>query len=116
MNNRELPENIWKDLLEGVLAKIDKADAKDTFYICMALGKGRINPQIIKSDIYYTLYLNAARHINDFDLFQLAQMSMFLCSDQASMYVPDEYWTEALSKGLEEAISNFEKFETKINK
>jgi len=44
MNNREIPDSVWKDLLEVVLSKIDKADSKDTFYICMSLGKGKIKP------------------------------------------------------------------------
>jgi len=44
MNNREIPDSVWKDLLEVVLSKIDKADSKDTFYICTSLGKGKIKP------------------------------------------------------------------------
>lgn len=41
---------------------------------------------------------------------------MFLCSPYASPYVPDDFWTEALEKALTQAISNFKKFEGKINK
>lgn len=41
---------------------------------------------------------------------------MFLCSAYASPYVPDDFWTEALEKALTQAISNFKKFEGKINK
>ena len=69
MNNRTVPDNMWKTLLDIILVKIEKAEAKDTFYTCMALGRAKISPDIIKSDIYYTLYLNAARHIKDFDLY-----------------------------------------------
>ena len=39
-----------------------------------------------------------------------------MSSDQASPYVPDEFWTSALADGLSEAIENFNKFENKINK
>lgn len=103
-------------MLESILAKIDKAESKDTFYICMALGGGRIKPSLIKSDIYYTLYLNVSRHLSSYDLYQIAQLSMFLCSPQASSYVPDEFWTETLSEGLIEAMDNYNKFGEKINK
>lgn len=41
---------------------------------------------------------------------------MFLCSPDASSYVPDDFWTESLEKALTQAISNFKKFESKINK
>jgi hypothetical protein len=62
--------------------------------------------------------LNTTRHaLNDeFDLYQLSQLSMFMSSSQASPYVPDEFWTETLVKCLEDAISNFKKYDGKINK
>lgn len=63
MSKINLRDNNWKLLLESVLKKIDKAEAKDTFYLCMALNKNKIKPEIIHSDFYYTLYLNASRHI-----------------------------------------------------
>jgi len=59
MNSRPIPDNMWKEILNSILNKMDKADAKDTFYICMALGRGKINPELIKSDLYYTLFLSA---------------------------------------------------------
>lgn len=72
MSIRNPTDEDWKAILEVVLKKIDKAEPKDTFYLCMALDKGKINPKIIHSDIFYTLYLNASRHIHNFDLFQLS--------------------------------------------
>lgn len=42
MNPRPIANSQWKELLDTILSKIDKADAKDTFYLCMALGKGKI--------------------------------------------------------------------------
>lgn len=98
MNKRKIEDQFWKDFLSSTLEKIDKASSKDTFYLSMALGRNRINPAIINTDLYYTIYLNASRHaINDeFDLYQLSQLAMFMCSPQASPYVPDEFWTETL--------------------
>ena len=72
MNNRQQSDDTWKTLLESALNKIDKADSKDTFYLCMALGRGKIKPELVKSDVYYTLYLNASRHLDKFDLYQVA--------------------------------------------
>jgi hypothetical protein len=60
--------------LHSTLNKIDKASPKDTFYLAMALGRGKINPALINTDLYYTLYLNIARHTlkDEFDLYQLS--------------------------------------------
>ncbi|TNV82727.1 hypothetical protein FGO68_gene13221 [Halteria grandinella] len=118
MNKRQIKDQFWKDFLSSILGKIDKASSKDTFYLSMALGRNRINPAIINTDLYYTIYLNASRHaVNDeFDLYQLSQLSMFMCSPQASPYVPDEFWTETLEKCLTSAIGNFKKYEGQINK
>lgn len=98
MNRRPIADTFWKDFLSSILNKIDKASAKDTFYLAMALGRGKINPQLINSDLYYTLYLNTARHAlkDDFDLYQISQLSMFMCSPYASPYVPDDFWTDTL--------------------
>jgi hypothetical protein len=118
MNKRQVKDTFWKEFLNQILNKIDKASAKDTFYLSMALGRGRINPSIIKSDLYYTIYLNTSRHAlkDEFDLYQLSQLSMFLSSPEASPYVPDEFWNDVLEKMLNDAISNFKKYEGKINK
>jgi hypothetical protein len=69
MNNRQIPDNMWSEILKSILNKMDKADAKDTFYISMALGRGKIRPELIVSDVYYTLYLNISRNIAELDLF-----------------------------------------------
>ena len=69
MSRESLDDRDWAALLKQVLNKMDKAESKDTFYICMALDKEKINPSIIDSDIYYTLYLNASRYLKEYDLF-----------------------------------------------
>jgi len=118
MNNRQIKDDFWKDLLGAILNKIDKAQAKDTFYLAMALGKGRINPAIINSDLYYTLYLNVTRHClaDEFDLYQISQLSMFMTSPAASEYVPDVFWTETLEACIRSAMANYKQYEGKINK
>eukprot|EP00347_Sterkiella_histriomuscorum_P023236 403335430 len=116
MNNRQISTQNWKDLLESVLNKIDKADSKDTFYLCMALGKDKMPKGIVKSDVYYTLYLNVAKNLKDFDLYQIAQLANFFTRDHVSPYIPDEFWLQTLSAAVQEALLNYEKFESKINK
>lgn len=69
MNDRNIPDNIWKEILSSILNKIEKASGKDTFYIAMSIGKGKIKSENISSDIFYTLYLNASKHMNEFDLY-----------------------------------------------
>jgi hypothetical protein len=44
MNKRQIQDQFWKDFLASILNKIDKASSKDTFYLCMALGRGKVNP------------------------------------------------------------------------
>jgi hypothetical protein len=102
MNRRQIKDDFWREFLNSTLNKIDKASSKDTFYLAMALGRGKINPALINSDLYYTLYLNTARHtINDeFDLYQLSQLSMFMCNPYASPYVPDDFWKETLESAM----------------
>lgn len=118
MNRRQIKDDFWKEFLNSTLNKIDKASPKDSFYLAMALGRGKINPAIIHSDLYYTLYLNTVRHTmkDEFDLYQLSQLSMFMCNPNASSYIPDDFWTETLELALNQAIINFKKYEGKINK
>ena len=72
MNERQVPDNMWREMLTAILKKIEKAESKETYYICMALGRWRIPFELIESDIYYTLYLNICRHIGQYDLFQIS--------------------------------------------
>jgi hypothetical protein len=41
---------------------------------------------------------------------------MFFSQAKVTPYIPDEFWTENLNMALKEAISNFNKYEAKINK
>ena len=102
-------------MFSAVLNKIDKANNKDAFYLSMALGRGlgkKINRNEIKNfgDLCYNLYLATAKEINSFDLFQLAQISNFLCSPEITESIPDEFWIESLEPALEEALANFIKY------
>ena len=60
---------MWSEILKSVLSKMEKADAKDTFYLSMALGRGKIPPELVVSDVYYSLYLNVSRNIAQLDLY-----------------------------------------------
>jgi hypothetical protein len=44
MNKRKIKDDFWKEFLNSILSKIDKASSKDTFYLAMALGRGKIDP------------------------------------------------------------------------
>lgn len=59
MNNRPIDNKLADSLLNSIQSKLDKASAKDIFYICVALGgrQQRIPSKIIHSDLYYSLYL-----------------------------------------------------------
>ena len=77
MNHRPIPSGLTSVLFTQVLSKLDKAQSKDAFYICMALGRGlgkKIDEsQIVNfSDLMYSLYISVARSIKEYDLQQLA--------------------------------------------
>ena len=42
------------------------------------------------------MYLSVARNIKDYDLQQLAQLSMFFANEKVTQFVPDEFWYETL--------------------
>ena len=68
MNHRQLSGNLIQTLYTQILNKMDKAESKDVFYLSMALGHGigkKLDiEQIPKySDVIYTLYVAAAKHI-----------------------------------------------------
>ena len=73
MNHRPMPQGLTSVLFQKILVKLDRAQAKDAFYICMALGRGlgkKIDEsQIVNfSDVGYALYITLARKIKDYDL------------------------------------------------
>lgn len=115
MNNRPIKPELASALYNAVLERIEKAKATDAFYLSMAIGKGlrqKFSPDDIKnfSDICYNLYLVTAREINSFDLFQLAQVSNFLCSPEVTGSIPDEFWTETLGLVLDDYLAKFLKY------
>ena len=74
MNNRPVNPKFASALFNAVLDKIDKAKARDAFYLSMAIGKGlqrKFSPDDIQNfgDLCYNLYLVTAREISAFDLF-----------------------------------------------
>jgi len=115
MAGRVRNEEFIKALLQETTNKMEGADSKTTFYLCMALGKGQIDPKLVKSDLYYTLYLTASRQLDEFDLFQISQISNFFCSNPATHYVPSDFWNVALANALSEAIERFSKWEGQLN-
>lgn len=82
----------------------------------MALGRDKIPKEVINTDIYYTLYLNISRHINQLDLYQVSQLAMFMSQPDVSPYVPDELWTQTLQSALIDGVENYKKYGEKINK
>ena len=77
MNNREMPKQIKTVLFQQIMSKLSRAKGKDSFYICMALGRGlgkKIDESQIPnfSDVCYGLYMTASTNIKEYDLQQLA--------------------------------------------
>lgn len=40
MNHRPMPNGLTANLFTQVLNRLDRAQSKDAFYLCMALGRG----------------------------------------------------------------------------
>ena len=77
MNHRKVPNALIETVYGQILNKIDKAQSKDAFYVCMSLGHGlgrKFVPEQIPrySDVIYTLYLTVAREAKKYDLYQLS--------------------------------------------
>jgi hypothetical protein len=66
--NQELYSLIMKQLVECM----DEAESRDCFYIAVALSRNMINPEAIPSDIFYMLYLNSVRYIEQYNLSDLS--------------------------------------------
>jgi hypothetical protein len=61
------------------------------------------------------MYVQAATHINTYDLYQLGQVSMFFASRHCVQYVPTEFWSESLQGALEEALQNLAQFKEQLD-
>ena len=118
MNNRPIDSKLADSLLSSIQSKMDKAQAKDIFYICVALGgrQQRIPSKTIHSDLYYTLYLRLTSIIEDFDLYQLSKIGMFLSNPDAIKYVPEEFWKSQFESALIDSIKEFKKHSDLIQK
>jgi hypothetical protein len=121
MNDRPFDPKLLSTMFFAVLDKIDKAKSKDAFYLGMALGRGlgkKFNADQIKqfSDLCYNLYLVTAKEIQNFDLFQLAQIANLMCAPQVSPSVPDEFWTNSLEPVLDEHLANFVKYSDQLDR
>jgi hypothetical protein len=62
----------YRMLLKGVVDKMDKASSKDCFYIAVALSKNLIALPNIPTDMFYMLYLNATKYIEEYNLYDLS--------------------------------------------
>ena len=108
------------DLFTEISAKIDKLQPRDTFYLAMALGRGlqrKFHAQSVPnySDLVFSVYLAAAANINEFDLYQLGQLSMFLASEDATAFVPDDFWSVNLEPALEDSLVSYLKFKDQLS-
>ena len=86
----------------------------------MALGRGlgkKIDEsQIVNfSDLGYSLYISVARGIKEYDLQQLAQLSMFFANEKITQFIPEEFWFETLEPELEEHLDTFIRYRKQIN-
>ena len=59
MNPRPIPEKLASSIINNLLQKMDKVEAKDVFFLCIALGKGqgKISQDLVSIDIYYSIYI-----------------------------------------------------------
>ena len=73
MNHRPIPQGLTHNLFTQVYNRLDKAESKDAFYVCMALGRGlgkKIDESQIPNfgDLSYHLHATVTRNIKDYDL------------------------------------------------
>ena len=109
MNSRSEPkENVMRALLDEILNKFSKAQAMDVYYLTMALSTNRIPESLVTSDLYYGIYLKSHELHQEYDLHQLSQIGIVLCSHRALEHIPDEFWASCMEPAL---LSNFQEFQ-----
>lgn len=73
MNPRPIPKNLQRGIVDQIITKFDKAQSRDVFYTCMAIGKGhrKIEQDLISSDLYYAILLKCqdTSLLQEFDLY-----------------------------------------------
>lgn len=74
MNNRPVPKELTHNLFTQIQAKMEKANSNDTFMVCMAVGRGlgrKFSAEELPrlSNLIYNLYVQAATHMNAYDLY-----------------------------------------------
>ena len=71
MNSRPVPKRLAEEVIEQIIAKLGDAQAKDVFYICLALGKGsqKIDQKLISADLYYRVHHKCMNFMNQYDLY-----------------------------------------------
>lgn len=73
-------QELYGTLLTKLVDTMDKASSKDCFFIVVALSRHLIDPQIIPSDLFYTLYLNTVQYIDQYSLSDLTYFLMLFSS------------------------------------
>lgn len=88
------------------------------FYLCVALGKGqrKFPLELLSADVFLAINDRIAALIQDYDLYQLSQIGMFMSGPNAINYVPDEFWTQTMEKALNESLDEFREHQDLIAK
>ena len=75
MNKKQpLGAKTAQGMVQQVLNKLEKAEATDIYYLCIAIGQGlsRLSPEVVPSDVYYGIYLKQLQMSDSYDLQQLS--------------------------------------------
>ena len=114
MDNRDSQE-LYKKILKQIVSNMDGASSIDCFHIAVSLSKNVISFESIPQDLFYTLYLNSVRYIDDYNLSDLSYFFMLFSTPYVQEQIPRDFWTKTVEPQLLKALEDYTKYKENIN-
>ena len=105
MSGREV--DCYEEVIESLLVHMDKLDPNGTFLTIMALSKQIIELHSIPEDIFYLLYCNVVKHIDQFNVYDLSQIIGFFSNSVVVEKIPMSFWDKILVDAIYTGIENY---------
>jgi hypothetical protein len=86
MSGKEL--TCLDEIFSNLTPQMNKLDSKSTFYLTVALSKNFMDLRSIPGDIFYTLYVNIEKSMNDYNIFDLCQILQLFTNPEVGKHVP----------------------------
>jgi len=106
MSGKEI--NCYEEVVLAILQQSDKLESNGTFQTIVALSKQTIELNSIPNDLFYTLYLNVVKYIEEYNVYDLSQILNLFSHPAVIDKIPESFWDQVMLKALETAFENYE--------